>query len=80
MRDQAVDAAQHRGLAAARRADHREDFALADVEVDVAEHFERAVALAEPATRMRGSALHPRGCADAHSAACDCGVGLSFAQ
>ena len=38
-----------RGLAAARRSDHRDDLALADIEVDVAEHFERAVALAEPA-------------------------------
>ena len=48
VRQQAVDAAQQRGLAAAGRADHGDDFALADLEVDVAEDFERAVVLAEP--------------------------------
>ncbi len=46
-RDQAVDAAQQRGLAAARRADDGDDLAVADVEIDVAEDFERAVMLAE---------------------------------
>ena len=49
MRQQAVDAAQQRGLAASRRADNGDDLALADVEVDIAEHFERAVILAEAA-------------------------------
>ena len=49
VRQQAVDAAQQRGLAAAGRADNRDDLALADVEVDVAEYFERAVVLAESA-------------------------------
>ena len=38
-RQQAVDAAQQRGLAAAGRADDRDDFALADIEVDVAENL-----------------------------------------
>ena len=46
-RQQAVDAAQKRCLAAAGRADDGDDLAFADVEVDVAENFERAVALAE---------------------------------
>ena len=46
VRQQAVDAAQQRGLAAAGWADNGNDLALADIEVDVAEHFERAVILA----------------------------------
>ena len=46
-RQQPVDAAQQRRLAAAGRPDDGDDLALTDVEVDVAEHFERAVALAE---------------------------------
>ena len=49
VRHQAVDAAQQRGLAAAGRADDGDDLALADVEVDVAEDFERAVVLAQAA-------------------------------
>ena len=48
-RHQAVDAAQQRGLAAAGRADDGDDLALADVEIDVAEDLERAVALADAA-------------------------------
>ena len=47
MRQQAVDTSKKRGLAAAGGPDHREDLALADFEVDVAEHFQRAVALGE---------------------------------
>ena len=49
-RDQAVDAAQQRGLAAAGRADDGDDLALADLEIDTAEDFKRPVAL--------GQALH----------------------
>ena len=49
VRQQSVDAAQQRGLAAAGRADDGDDLALADVEIDVTEHFERAVTLAEAA-------------------------------
>ncbi len=41
VRQQPVDAAQQRGLAAAGRADDRDDLAFAHVEVDVAEHFQR---------------------------------------
>ena len=40
---------KQRGLAAAGWADDRNDLALADVEVDIAEDFERAVVLAEAA-------------------------------
>src|SRR4029079_11018712 len=47
-RQQAVDTAQQRGLAAAGGAADREVFAFADIEVDVAEDLERAVTLAEP--------------------------------
>jgi len=47
VRQQSVDTAQQRGLAAAGRADDGDDLALADFEVDVAEHFERAVMLAQ---------------------------------
>ena len=43
----AVEAAQHGGLAAARRADERGDLVLADVEVDVAHGPEVAVVDAE---------------------------------
>src|SRR5205807_2404261 len=46
-RDQPVDTAQQRGLAAAARADDGDDLAVADVERDVAKHLERAVVLAE---------------------------------
>ena len=49
VRQQAVDAAQQRGLAAARRPDDCDDLALTDVEIDVAEDFERAVVLAQAA-------------------------------
>ena len=82
VRDQPVNAAQHRGLAAAGRPDHRDDLAFADVEVDVAEHFERAVALAEAAhtdaRRAARGALQRRRWA--HSAACVCGLALTLAQ
>ena len=79
-RQQAVDAAQQRGLAAARRADHGDDLALADLEVDVAEDFERAVVLAEALDadarlrplRRRGSHVRMRRRLARHSAACDC--------
>ena len=49
VRQQAVDAPQERGLAAAGRSDDRDDLALTDVEIDVAEDFERAVVLAQAA-------------------------------
>ena len=49
VRQQAVDAAQERGLAAARRSDDRDDLALTDVKIDVAEYFERTVVLAQAA-------------------------------
>jgi hypothetical protein len=45
VRQQTVDATQQRGLAAAGWTDNCNDFALADIEVDVAEHFKRAVIL-----------------------------------
>src|ERR1700689_2889225 len=41
--DEPVDAAQERGLAAARGPDQRHDFALADLEIDAVEHGGRAV-------------------------------------
>ena len=44
-RQQAVDAAQQRGLAAPRRPDNGDDLALSDIEVDAAKHLERAVTL-----------------------------------
>ncbi len=61
MRQQAVDAAQQRGLAATGRADHGEDFARADLEVDVAEDFERAVVLAQPFDADARLGAHRRG-------------------
>ena len=48
VRQQAVDATQQRGLAAAGRPDDGDDFTLGDVEIDVAEYFERAVTLGQP--------------------------------
>ena len=45
VRQQTVDATQQRGLAAAGRTNNCNDFALPDIEVDVSEHFERAVIL-----------------------------------
>ena len=48
-RDQSVDATQQRGLAATGWADNGDDFGFADVEIDVAEHVELAVGLAEAA-------------------------------
>ncbi len=83
--EQAVDATKHRGLAAAGRTDHRDDLALADIEVDVAEDFERAVMLAEAfyadARLRRGRCgARERGGSWAHSAACDAGFGATLAQ
>ena len=62
-RQQAVDAAQQRGLAAARWADDGDDLALAELEVDAAEHFERAVPLGKSADAdaRRGPASVPSG-------------------
>src|SRR6185503_3900277 len=46
--DEAVDAAEERGLAAARGADEGDDLALAHLEIDLVEYLERAVTLGEP--------------------------------
>src|SRR6185437_4175894 len=85
-RDQAVDAAQKRGLAAARRTDDGDDLARTDVEVDITEHLERSVVLAEAvdanawlADRVERRGSGGRGGLHAHSAACDC-FGATFAQ
>ena len=45
---QPVDAAEHRALARAGAADHRDDLALGDIERDVLQHLDRAVALVDP--------------------------------
>jgi hypothetical protein len=88
--DEAVDAAQQRGLAAARGTDQGHDLALAHLEIDAAEHLERAVALGEAGdadarTRLRRGTERPdaevaRGRANAHSAAERAGAGRRFAQ
>ena len=60
-RQQAVDAAQQGGLAAARRADNGDDFARSDLEIDVAEHFERAVTFAQATNADAGGGGLRRG-------------------
>ena len=47
VRQQAVDAAQQRGLAAAGRSDNGDDLAFRHFEIDVAKHFKRAVTLGQ---------------------------------
>jgi hypothetical protein len=91
VRQQTVDATQQRGLAAAGRTDDGNDFALADIEVDVTEYFERAVILAEAADANArfgaggaccvGWAQSGRGLLlICHSAACVEGLTLILAQ
>jgi hypothetical protein len=91
VRQETVDAAQHGGLAAARGTDDCDDLALTDVEVDVAEDLERAVALAQTAdadARLTFGNLRRRGGSDGgrhhgltgHSAACFAGLALILAQ
>ena len=91
-RQETVDAAQQRGLAAARRADDGDDLALADVEIDVAEDFERAVVLAQAldanarrvaVRRLQRGARAFGGCQcrwTGHSATCLTGLVLILAQ
>jgi hypothetical protein len=60
VRQQAVDAAQQRGLAAAGRPDHGDDLAFGHVEIDIAEYFERTVTLGQSLdadTRFAGGTL-----------------------
>ena len=66
VRQQTVDAAQQRGLAAAGGPDDGDDLALADIEVDVAEHFERAVALGQAFDANARSPVAARGADGAH--------------
>src|SRR5487761_2795638 len=87
VRQQAVDAAQQRGLAAAGRADDGDDFALGNLEIDIAEDFKRAVTLAQSlnADARFGSAScrAERGYSGLllwHSAASGDGLGLILAQ
>src|SRR5262245_11216424 len=91
VRQQAVDAAQKRGLAATRGTDDCDDLAFSHVKVDVAEHFERAVAFSQiPDTNawLLFGALHGWGrpdgglrrCLTGHSAACFVGLALILAQ
>src|SRR5262249_40563327 len=81
VRQETVDRAKKRGLAAARRTDDRDDLALADVKIDVTEYFERTVVLSKIAdanTRLVSGALCDRygpccgrrRCLTGHSAAC----------
>src|SRR5262249_34989321 len=90
--DKPVDAAQKRRLAAAGRADDGDDLTRADIEVDVAEDFERAVVLAQsahanarlPRRRLRSRDRPYGGCRPlliCHSAACFAvGMALILAQ
>ena len=87
VRQQPINATEQRGLAAAGRADDGDDLALGHLEVDVAEDFERAVALGQSfdADARFGSAScrAERGYSGlllCHSAASDDGLGLILAQ
>src|SRR5450631_1651948 len=90
VRQQAVDAAQQRGLAATGRPDYGDDLAFGHVEIDIAEHFERAVTLGQPLDANTGLACGTlrSGWANGgyrrwliyHSAACVEGLALILAQ